>query len=192
MGFGVDTVVELSPEEWDCLYQKEFFYIKRKVSNKILEALNTFRQEMGKVVEVRKNELPPWFSNSAKISKGENFKELPYFVLDYPKANVSDGFILFRTMVWWGNYIQYIIHASGSFLPYLQQKQKTLSDLGFSCFVGEDQWDHAFTEENYSREFTERFNSDKPSFIKVSLSVPMDKLPALSKTLLPYFEKVIR
>ncbi|HEX2630675.1 MAG TPA: hypothetical protein VHM26_16780, partial [Chitinophagaceae bacterium] len=52
---------------------------------------------------------------SAKISKGENYKGLPYLVLDQPRYFNRDHVLSIRTMFWWGHFFSTTLHLSGKF-----------------------------------------------------------------------------
>ncbi|MEI9808974.1 MAG: hypothetical protein WDO16_14545 [Bacteroidota bacterium] len=58
--------------------------------------------------------LPPEVIKiSPKISKGENYKGLPYLVLDYPRYFEKDNHFAVRSMFWWGNFFSSTLHLSG-------------------------------------------------------------------------------
>src|SRR6187549_876336 len=50
-----------------------------------------------------------------KISRGENYKGLPYVVLDYPRLFTSEHVFAIRTHFWWGNYFSVTLHLKGQF-----------------------------------------------------------------------------
>src|SRR5450755_2986522 len=52
-------------------------------------------------------ETPP------RISKGENYKGLPWVVLDYPRAFGRLDVLAVRTLFWWGNYFSVTLHLKG-------------------------------------------------------------------------------
>ena len=43
---------------------------------------------------------------SGKISRGENYRGLPYLILDYPAYFSQKDIFAFRTMFWWGHFFQ--------------------------------------------------------------------------------------
>lgn len=40
-----------------------------------------------------------------KISKGENYLQLPYLILDYPAIFEKNNIFALRTFFWWGNFL---------------------------------------------------------------------------------------
>src|SRR5450631_2869683 len=65
-------------------------------------------------------ETPP------RISKGENYKGLPWVVLDYPRAFGRLDVLAVRTLFWWGNYFSVTLHLKGvykgMFLPVIRDR----------------------------------------------------------------------
>ncbi|MFK5012123.1 hypothetical protein ACI4AC_27485, partial [Klebsiella pneumoniae] len=44
------------------------------------------------------------FALSPKISKGEQYLQLPYVMLDFPRNFTDNDFFAIRTFFWWGNH----------------------------------------------------------------------------------------
>src|SRR5258706_1001549 len=95
--------------------------------------------------------LPPnWLS--PKISKGENYKGLPWMVLDYPRAFGREDVLAIRTLFWWGHYFSVTLHLKGRyktlFLPVIQERITLLAAAGFHANVSEEEWRHELDPEN--------------------------------------------
>lgn len=87
-----------------------------------------------------------------KISRGENYKGLPYVIMDYPALFSRDNVFALRTMFWWGNFFSITLHLSGRFMEqYAGAVLKNLSQAGNDVYVctGEQEWEHHFEESNY-------------------------------------------
>jgi hypothetical protein len=52
---------------------------------------------------------------SPKISKGENYKGLPYVMLDYPRCFGKEHVLAVRTFFWWGHYYSCTLHFKGQY-----------------------------------------------------------------------------
>ena len=52
--------------------------------------------------------------STPKIAKGENYLQLPYVLLDYPRCFDKENIFAIRTMFWWGNFFSITLHLSGS------------------------------------------------------------------------------
>ena len=119
-----------------------------------------------------------------KISVGENYRQLPYQVLDFPRFFDKQGIFAFRNMFWWGNFFSHTLHLSGQFLKPGLQKQlishlrKTTEGI-FFC-INEDAWEYHYGSDNYlamrsiSQKDMERQLANH-HFIKLSAKTPLDQ-----------------
>jgi hypothetical protein len=90
---------------------------------------------------------------SPKISKGENYKGLPWVMLDYPRFfNREDAFAI-RTMFWWGHFFSVTLHLKGAYKKQFHQKLlnnfSLLATKQFYVCVSGEEWRHEFEEDNY-------------------------------------------
>ncbi len=119
-----------------------------------------------------------------KISKGDNYQQLPYLVLDYPAIfNQKEGVLAIRTMFWWGNGFSMTLHVNGELLQRyrdaLMNNLEKMRLLDGYFGINEDQWQHHYEESNYcetkdlNREMLEKcFNK---GFLKLSLRLPVEE-----------------
>ena len=99
-----------------------------------------------------------------KISKGEQYKGLPWVMLDYPRVFGREDVLAIRTMFWWGHSFHVTLHLKGKFLrlylPVLKQRRAELAAVGFEVGVSEDEWEHEHSNNTYDGwrdgEWTER------------------------------------
>jgi hypothetical protein len=108
------------------------------------------RQSGGGVAEEGLREIrqtPP------RISKGENYRGLPYVVLDYPRRFGRDDVFAIRTLFWWGNYFSVTLHLKGlykdMFVDVIRERIPTLAGAGFHIGISDDEWRHELDEDNY-------------------------------------------
>ena len=106
-----------------------------------------------------------------KVSKGENYKGLPYVMLDYPRVFGKEDVCAIRTMFWWGHAFSVTLHLKGKyldmFLPVIRGRAAELSAAGFEVGIAEDEWEHAHTPDTY-----------KPFEGKENIALPFLKLSA--------------
>ena len=128
-----------------------------------------------------------------KITRGENYKLLPYVILDYPSIfNKEDTFAL-RTMFWWGNFVSITLQLAGQYKYKLLDKitagiKQDPSQL-FIC-INEDQWAHHFEPANYIPATEMTYAETKAflqqsGFIKLALKFELETwndMPSLLKT----------
>lgn len=71
-----------------------------------------------------------WNLRPTKISKGENYQDMPYMVLDCPFLMHQKDLLFFRTMFWWGHYFSLNLlikgesfqHPAQALIHHLQKK----------------------------------------------------------------------
>ena len=88
-----------------------------------------------------------------KISKGENYKGLPWVMLDYPRVFGKEDVCAIRTFFWWGHAFSVTLHLKGeymrAFLPGIVARRAELEAAGFGMGISDDEWAHEHTEETY-------------------------------------------
>lgn len=91
------------------------------------------------------------FLKSGKISRGEQYLGLPYWVLDFPRKFEKESTFAFRTIVWWGNEISCFLHLAGEDLAIFQELISSghPRDNNQYVAVGSSPWAYHFEESNY-------------------------------------------
>ena len=106
---------------------------------------------MGKVVGMMGQLSGGW--KEPKISKGENYKGLPWVMLDYPRVFGKEDVYAIRTFFLWGHAFSVTLHLKGiyreKFLPAILARQAELAAAGFGMGISDDEWAHEHTEETY-------------------------------------------
>ncbi len=153
MGFSLDQVVDtFSQQDFDLLGDKDFLLKKKELTSRIVKKLKSVQSRISETLSESNFQYPEGIKlKSGKISKGENYKGLPYFVLDFPALYTKNDVFAFRILIWWGNAIIYSLHLQGSILEkyrnILINYQNELD--GFYLCVGDSPWEYDFIEGNY-------------------------------------------
>lgn len=195
------TKVRLSAEEMALVTRAEWILTKNSIIQKTIQMLAGLQTEQQHLLSSYKSLFPVEIINSSpKISKGENYKGLPYLVLDYPRYfNRKDAFAI-RIFFWWGNFFSATLHLSGIYKKNYEKKIsssfETLKGSEFSVCINEDQWEHHFEKDNYVRldtlplaNFEEIIG--KKDFIKLSKEIPLVQWNEAEKELLKIFNQLI-
>lgn len=193
--------IGLSQKERELVIDATFILTK----NAILEKVKYFLLE---VQEKQENFFhhPQLFiaddykKKSPKISKGENYKGLPYLMLDYPRIFNNSTIFAIRIMFWWGNFFSLTLHLSGDYKKRFEAKIaagfSTLKENNFSCCVNDDQWQHDFETGNYipltqlDKDAFEKIIREK-SFIKLATKTPLHLWDDAPDILFNDFKKII-
>jgi len=149
-----ETKIALSGEELKLVNDTGFILTKRAIIEKVYLLFGQLAQSYVAVVQNNKEKLPqPLLAISPKIAKGENYLQLPYVVLDYPRLYEKENILAVRTMFWWGNFFSITLHLGGSYKTALQQQLAdniaVLQAHDFYICINKDQWQHHFEADNY-------------------------------------------
>ena len=137
---------------------------------------------------------------SPKVSKGENYKGLPWLVLDYPRYFKPGNIFAIRTLFWWGNFFSTTLHLSGVYKKKFGEKilsypEKSVKENFFIC-ISEEQWQHHFEISNYMplKEIpaVEIEKIKARSFIKLGKKNPLEQPAAAGEILCNDYEELVR
>lgn len=176
------TKIQFSAQEMDLLADPGWILTKNSILEKVQLFLGELLFVQHKIIEQAGRYLPAEVVNtSAKISKGENYKGLPWRVLDYPRYFVQEDVFAVRTMFWWGHFFSTTLHLSGRFKPKFQQNILSalpqLDRNDFYICINEHQWHHTFEADNYRK--AGDISSDlkkqleEKSFLKLAKKIPL-------------------
>ena len=196
------TKIRLSPEEIALITRPDWILTKNSVIQKTKQLLAALQTEQQQLLTSCASLLPEEIlTSSPKISKGENYKGLPYLVLDYPRYFTREDAFTIRTFFWWGNFFSVTLHLSGIYKSKYTEKIissfESLKKKEVSVCINEDQWEHHFETDNYVPIHTltvpgfEEIIS-KRIFIKLSKKIPLQQWDDAEKSLLKIFSQLIK
>ncbi|HUR09786.1 MAG TPA: hypothetical protein VM012_00355 [Flavitalea sp.] len=176
------TKIHLSEEEFVLVQNAEVLLTKQRIIGKVY-------QLFGECAERWKLYFPPQTnlpieisSNHPKISKGEQYHQLPYVMLDYPRYFRKEEVCAIRTFFWWGHFFSVTLHLKGrwkeNFLSAILRDLPELSAAGFAISSHDDEWNHTLEDQHYtllknvSREEIKNVIS-RQSFCKIASIVPL-------------------
>lgn len=167
---------------------------------KIIQFFSALQQDQYSILLANKNHLSEkLIYSSPKISKGENYKGLPYVVLDYPRFYDDTGFGAIRTMFWWGNFFSITLHLSGR---HKKEREAMIIDAynylkenEFYTCINEKEWEHDFSGSNYvqikslTKEECCNIIGGK-EFLKIAYNIPLEKCDEAENYLLEKFAAI--
>jgi hypothetical protein len=187
--------IQLSPLEMELVMRSDWILTKNAIIQKVkllLEQLQEHQQEVLLSTAFPKEVV----STSAKVSKGENYKGLPYLVLDQPRYFNKGDIFAIRVLFWWGNFFSSTLQLAGSYkLVYEEriiQAYPTLRDGGYFICTNTDPWEHDFDPTNYIslQELTaSRFESmiRNHQFIKLAKKLGLEEWETAEEKLMEIF-----
>ncbi len=178
----------------EILKNQDFLLTKKKISEKVVAVLAETEAGLKTVISKTKFEFPEGtFLKSGKISKGEQYQGLPYWILDFPRKFDEGKTFSFRFMVWWGNELSFSFQLGKEYATKLNI-QAFPSDY-FFC-VNNTPWEYHFEENNYvpilslsPQAVTNQLSNH--NFLKIAKKSPLDQLDEFSDQAISFFETVI-
>lgn len=143
-----------SDEEMSILLDSNFLLTKRVALEKITHLLAELAQQLQQLPLHTSFPFPTGTDTTlGKISKGENYKGLPYRILDFPKLFEKNTIFAYRSMFWWGNEFSFTLHLGGAAsLQYQARILQSLKELKkqqvYFC-INDTPWEYDFGKNNY-------------------------------------------
>jgi hypothetical protein len=196
-----EAKIRLSQKEMELVSDATVILTKNAVLQKAMQLLGALGENQQQLIQTVSKRLPADIVNtSAKISKGENYKGLPYQVLDYPRFFENENTFAIRSMFWWGNFFSITLHLSGRFKELFEKKIihsiHSLNEKGFYFCTNDHAWEHHFEEDNYvalssiSENAFEKIVRERP-FIKLAQKIPLTEWDHAGEILFSYFKFLI-
>jgi hypothetical protein len=198
------TKVQLSTLEQELMQNAGWILTKNAVMEKMKVVLQECLEAQQELFHEKKIDLPPEIYNiSPKISRGENYRGLPWLMLDHPRYFDKENVFAIRTFFWWGRHFSITLHLSGRYKGLFAQKINTsypsLSQDHFYCCINANEWEHHFGEDNYKligQCNEEEFHHiiDEKRFIKLSTKIDLtewERLPLRSFAINNFFLEVL-
>lgn len=194
------TKITLSDKELSLVKDPDWILTKQVIIGKVYAL---FAECIPGIKEDFKNSravLPdPVRTSVPKINKGENYLQLPYVMLDYPRYFSGKDIFAIRTMFWWGNFFSITLHLSGEMKTHFEEvliKNRTLITDGFFMGVHEDQWQHHFEIDNFLpvQHCTidqQLYLLKRPGFIKLALKFDLEEWNNMPALLRAGYQKII-
>ena len=189
--------MQLTEKELLILQDADFLLTKAAVLKKITELFGHTREELKRCVENSNFSFPNGTGLlNGKISKGENYKNLPYMVLDYPTLFSKNSIFAYRTMFWWGNFFSATLHLEGIALYYYRNSiiinLDKLLKKDVYVGVGDTPWQYHYEEDNYSllNEVHRDFITNS-KFLKLSKKIELKKWNDVSEFSTNFFELML-
>jgi hypothetical protein len=193
--------IRLSQKELELVIDTDFILTKNAILEKAKHLLLELQEKQQNFLQHPQLFLGTDGLNlSPKISKGENYKGLPYLILDYPRVFKDTNIFAVRTMFWWGHFFSTTLHLSGDYKKIAEDKIiasfPLLTGKEFFYCINDSPWEHNFEKGNYlplttiSKTELEKRIREK-SFIKLAIKIPLHQWDDAPDILFNYFREII-
>src|SRR5688572_20484305 len=107
------TNVKLSKEELGMVTDAGLILTKNRIIQKVYDLFG----EVSMVYQQQHDRFPvEVVAVSPKISRGENYRGLPWVMLDYPRRFSQADVFAIRSFFWWGGFFSFTLQLKGSYL----------------------------------------------------------------------------
>jgi hypothetical protein len=195
-----EAKIRLSDSERELVSDAQWILTKNRIMEKGMQLLGQL-QPLYAVILNRHQQLPAsLLQSSPKISRGENYRGLPWLVLDYPRLFGKEDVLALRTMFWWGHFFSITLQVAGAYQRKFEQKiigaYPILAKAGYSVCIADDPWQHHFETDHYrpiteidQEEFTAICQSK--DFIKIAIQYPVTAWEEVDEIFVEEFRKLI-
>ena len=191
----------LSEEELQLATDPGIILTKNAIIDAVYQLFGTVSVQMQELVRPIRKEIDEALEVPAKISRGENYLELPYVILDYPRYFRPHDIFAIRTMFWWGNFISITLHLKGNYREHFHQRiiqrYPEFAAAGFYAAIGPDEWEHHFGDDNYlavsmieEDEWLTLYEAR--NFTKLALKFPLSDFNRMETILPQAFGKIVQ
>ena len=179
----------LSDEELQLVNSSEWILTKRKIIDTVYKLFGELAEKQKIIIDNEKDWLPlPVLQSTPKISRGENYLQLPYVLLDYPRCFDPENTFAIRTLFWWGNFFSITIQLSGLYKQLFEENicknKNSAGKNNFYLCINESPWQHHFTADNYIavKHLTQQEIEEivrKKHFVKLAIKFPLQQWNAM-------------
>jgi len=195
------TKIQFLPSEMELVSSPAIILTK----NAILQKIKSFLEE----IQLKQQDILQKYSShfseellkiSPKISRGENYKGLPWLVLDNPRYFQHNNIFAIRTMFWWGHFFSITLHLSGTnkfeFWKKIANHLSLFSGNHFYIYTGQKEWEHDIDPSYKEISSLNNIELEKViaenSFLKIAIKFPIDSLEAIEDKLLRNYELLVK
>jgi len=196
------TKIQFLPAEMELVSSPDIILTKNAILQKIKSFFEELQMKQQDILKKYSSQLPEEVLKiSPKISRGENYKGLPWLVLDNPRYFQHNNIFAIRTMFWWGNFFSITLHLSGNnkndLLKNLTDNISFLAKNDFYIYNGTKEWEHDIDPGSYKKlsvinedELQKIFSAN--SFLKLSVKFTVEPLEAIEDKLLRNYELLVK
>lgn len=134
-----------------------------------------------RVVELGLNDTS-LFVLTPKIARGEQYQNLPWVMMDYPRIFTKADTCAIRCFFWWGHYWTLTLQLAGVYLDQYKHSVQTfvqehISDGDWYLSVGEEQWQHQLEPTTYLPAISvgQTYWLQERSFLKLVKKIPLEQ-----------------
>lgn len=179
---------EFTAKELKYFQNTDFLKTKRLIINSFIRLFEDIQADIVRSIDKEDIQFPDaLITKSGKITKGENYKELPFVVLDCPRFFSKNDIFAYRCIFWWGHYLSNHLLLKGHFLDWYHacfvDSWSLLKDEPVYLSLSDDPWNHDLSTSDFvpiSRLNPKKFNEVllRLDFLKLVWRIELDQWKA--------------
>ncbi len=193
-----NQIPKLSDEQFKTMSNIRFLIAKKEIISIVKDLFQNTRAELTALLENIETEMPTKYElNNGKISRGENYKNLPFVILDYPSIFQSTDIFNYRTLFWWGNFFSSTLHLQGKYLGLYRGKIlsnfELLLNKDIFISVATTPWEHDYKNNNYIPLTLRHKKFIKThTFLKLNKKFSLDKIESVPEFAADFFSYLMK
>ncbi len=145
---------EFTHQELTYLQDTDFLKTKKLIIKRIIALFEHIQVDTLHLINRQNLMLPEGVSpKSGKVTRGENYKDLPFVVLDCPRFFDKNSIFAFRSIFWWGNYLSNHFLIKGHYLDRYRDRflhsWPLIKGEELYLDLSEDPWNHDLTDSTF-------------------------------------------
>lgn len=132
----------LSTAEWQLAFEDQFILTKHRIIAEVYEIFGCLADAYRQQAVGLAKQYPQAFAGQPKISKGEQYEQMPWVMLDYPRCFDKEGHFAIRSFFWWGHHFSIRLHVSGLYASDFSAAVERLGQQGWQVGQTNDPWDY--------------------------------------------------
>lgn len=137
----------LSTAEWQLAFEDQFILTKHRIIGEVYEIFGCLADAYRQQASALAAQHAKVFAGQPKISKGEQYEQMPWVMLDYPRCFDNEGHFAIRSFFWWGHHFSIRLHVSGQFAQAFAAAMERLAAKGWLIGQTQDPWDYTLPNE---------------------------------------------
>lgn len=134
------SIIKLTNAELELISDPGISILKQNALRKISDLFHVTGQNL--------QHTYPSGNSHYKITRGENYLQHPYIVVDYPKIGNMDFPVLYRTMFWWGHYFAFEFMLKKELCN--NRFEPLLREADMHVLIGDDLWNNDVNGDQYA------------------------------------------
>lgn len=198
----ISANVKLSKSEMEMVCNEEIILTKISITDKVYTLFGYLSERYKERTKQNLNIFPEEvLATYPKIYKGEQYKKLPYVMLDYPRYFTKEKVMAIRSLFWWGNFFSITLHLAGEYVHTYAPAIKKFFEINradnWFISVNENQWEHDFKPDNYiaanklASEIPFSIINGKAGFIKIAQKISLEEWDSAEVFFIKAYQEII-